>query len=95
MFGAGGLIPKPLNSLSERTNMAQSPKQPHVSRLFLMFAFERNCSLEHVDFIFNAMNNENEISLWCLGVACMEGYTTPSLSLLCYHVVSGELASAP
>ena len=30
VFGAGGLIPKPLNSLSERTNMAQSPKQPHV-----------------------------------------------------------------
>lgn len=44
VFGAGGLIPKPLNSLSERTNMAQSPKQPHFSRLFLMFAFERNCS---------------------------------------------------
>lgn len=52
-------------------------------------------AVENVDFFFNVMANENENSLRCLDFACLEGYSIPSLSPLCCHILSGDLASAP
>lgn len=65
------------------------------SRLSLMLEFKKNCSVRNVNFIFNATNNENDNSIRCLDIACVDGHSMPSRIPLCSHISSDEFPFAP